>query len=74
MVHGPTAGLKRLETLDADGRLAGHHRLSAVRAHLLEMAGDRQGAVASYRAAAGRTASIPEQRYLLSRAARLTEE
>ena len=74
MVQGPAAGLKRLETLDADGRLAGHHRLSAVRAHLLEMAGDRQGALANYRAAAGRTASLPEQRYLLSRAARLTEE
>jgi RNA polymerase sigma factor (sigma-70 family) len=74
MVHGPAAGLKRLETLDESGRLAGHHRLYAVRAHLLEMAGDRQGALAGYRSAAGRTASIPEQRYLLSRAARLTEE
>jgi RNA polymerase sigma factor (sigma-70 family) len=74
MVHGPAAGLKRLETLDESGRLAGHHRLYAVRAHLLEMAGDRQGALAGYRTAAGRTPSIPEQRYLLSRAARLTEE
>jgi RNA polymerase sigma factor (sigma-70 family) len=74
MVHGPAAGLKRLETLDESERLAGHHRLYAVRAHLLEMAGDRQGALAGYRTAAGRTASIPEQRYLLSRAARLTEE
>ena len=40
MVHGPAAGLALLETLDADARLAGHHRLDAVRAHLLEMAGD----------------------------------
>jgi RNA polymerase sigma factor (sigma-70 family) len=74
MVHGPAAGLKRLETLDAEGRLAGHHRLYAVRAHLLEMAGDREAAAAEFRAAAGRTASIPEQRYLLTRAARLTEQ
>jgi RNA polymerase sigma factor (sigma-70 family) len=74
MVHGPAAGLEQIETLDRPGGLAGHHRLYAVRAHLLEMAGDREAAVAQYRAAAGRTASIPEQRYLLTRAARLTEE
>ena len=73
MVHGPRAGLDRLETLEHDGRLKGHHRLFAVRAHLMEMAGDRDAAVAQYRAAAARTASIPEQRYLLTRAARLTE-
>ncbi len=74
MVHGPAAGLEQLDTLDADGRLTGHHRLFAVRAHLLEMAGDRQAAGEQYRAAAGRTASLPEQRYLLTRAARLAEE
>jgi RNA polymerase sigma factor (sigma-70 family) len=74
MVQGPAAGLKRLETLDDEGRLARHHRLYAVRAHLLEMAGDREAAAAQFRAAAGRTASLPEQRYLLTRAARLTEQ
>jgi RNA polymerase sigma factor (sigma-70 family) len=74
MVHGPAAGLELLATLDAEGRLAGHHRLHAVRAHLLEMAGDRAAALEHYRAAAGRTASLPEQRYLLTRAARLIEE
>jgi RNA polymerase sigma factor (sigma-70 family) len=72
MVQGPKAGLERLEALDADGRLAGHHRLDAVRAHLLELAGDHAGAAAHYRTAAGRTTSLPEQRYLLARAARLT--
>jgi hypothetical protein len=41
MVHGPSAGLDLLKALDADGRLNGSHRLHAVRAHLLEMAGDR---------------------------------
>jgi predicted RNA polymerase sigma factor len=73
MVDGPAAGLEMLETLDVEGRLAGHHRLHAVRAHLLEMSGDRAGAMAEYRAAAARTASVPEQRYLLTRAARLGE-
>ena len=69
MVHGPAAGLELLEALDADCRLAGHHRLDAVRAHLLEMAGDHQAAVAHYRAAAGRTTSIPERNYLAANAA-----
>jgi RNA polymerase sigma factor (sigma-70 family) len=71
MVEGPRAGLERLATLDADGRLAGHHRLEAVRAHLLEMAGERAAAIEHYRLAAGRTMSAPEQRYLLERAKRL---
>jgi RNA polymerase sigma factor (sigma-70 family) len=69
MVHGPATGLTLLETLD--GPLAGHYRLDAVRAHLYEMAGDLPAAVAHYRAAAGRTASIPEQHYLTTQAARL---
>ncbi|MER7893434.1 sigma-70 family RNA polymerase sigma factor [Micromonospora sp. NPDC094482] len=71
MVQGPAAGLAALTELAADPRLAGHHRLHAARAHLLEMAGDRAAAVADYRAAAGRTSSLPEQRYLTMRAARL---
>ncbi|MFE9691087.1 RNA polymerase sigma factor [Micromonospora sp. NPDC005806] len=71
MVHGPDAGLAALVALDADQRLTGHHRLDAARAHLHEMAGDRESAVAHYRAAAGRTTSLPEQRYLQMRAARL---
>ncbi|MEU2615025.1 sigma-70 family RNA polymerase sigma factor, partial [Micromonospora sp. NPDC007271] len=71
MVQGPAAGLDALATLSADPRLAGHHRLDAARAHLYEMAGDRDSAVAHYRAAAGRTTSRPEQEYLLMRAARL---
>ncbi|MFI6264045.1 RNA polymerase sigma factor [Micromonospora sp. NPDC051006] len=71
MVQGPAAGLAALTELADDPRLAGHHRLHAARAHLLEMAGDRAAAVADYRAAAGRTSSLPEQRYLTMRAARL---
>jgi RNA polymerase sigma factor (sigma-70 family) len=71
MVRGPRAGLDLLATLDGDDRLAGHHRLDAVRAHLLELAGDRAAAREHYRAAARATTSLPEQRYLESRAARL---
>ena len=48
----------------------GHYRLDAVRAHLFEMAGDAEAAVAYYRAAASRTTSIPEQHYLAALAAR----
>jgi RNA polymerase sigma factor (sigma-70 family) len=68
MVKGPQAGLELLDTLDADGHLAGHHRLDAVRAHLLELAGDHVQARAAYRAAARRTTSLPERRYLEARA------
>jgi RNA polymerase sigma factor (sigma-70 family) len=73
MARGPEAGLDLLRTLDEDGRVAGHHRVHAVRAHLLEMAGDREAARANYRAAARRTTSLPEQRYLEARAARLSD-
>jgi RNA polymerase sigma factor (sigma-70 family) len=73
MVHGPSAGIELLNALDADGRLTGHHRLDAVRAHLLELAGDHQAAIAHYQTAAGRTTSLPERNYLLTQAARLRE-
>jgi RNA polymerase sigma factor (sigma-70 family) len=71
MVHGPRAGLALLTSLEGDERLAGHHRLDAVRAHLLETAGELEGARDGYRNAARRTTSLPEQRYLEGRAARL---
>ena len=71
MVHGPSAGLELLDELGKDKRMAGHYRLDAVRGHLLERAGDREGALAHYRAAAEGTASLPERNYLLTRAARL---
>jgi RNA polymerase sigma factor (sigma-70 family) len=71
MVRGPQAGLELLATLDGDSRMAGNHRLDAVRAHLLELAGDTTAAREHYRAAARRTTSLPEQRYLEGRAARL---
>jgi predicted RNA polymerase sigma factor len=70
-VHGPRAGLALLGTLDTDERMAYTHRLEAVRGHLLEQAGDTVAARESYQRAARMTASLPEQRYLALRAARL---
>ena len=73
MVEGPSAGLALLRDLDADGRMQHHHRLHAVRAHLLEMAGDRDSAIAHYRSAAGKTTSVPERNYLMAQAGRLAQ-
>jgi predicted RNA polymerase sigma factor len=69
--RGPQAGLALLATLDGDERMARHHRLLSVRAHLLDKTGDTAGAYEHYQRAAKATASIAEQRYLLSRASRL---
>jgi len=69
MANGPAAGLEILDALENDGRLAGHHRLYAVRAHLLEMSGDIAGAVDAYTEAARRTANLAERNYLTLRAA-----
>ncbi len=71
MVHGPEEGLKLLQGLDSDERLAGHYRLAAVRGHLLERAGARDAAIDQYKAAAAGTTSIPERDYLMTRLARL---
>jgi len=71
MVDGPRAGLALLGTLDDDQRLAHSHRLEAVRAHLLELAGEPDAAREAYLRAARMTASVPEQRYLTLQAAKL---
>ena len=71
MVQGPRAGLQLVEELDAGGRLAGNHRPDAVRAHLLEMAGDYEAAVAHFRKAASLATNLPERNYLTARAAQL---
>ncbi|MGC4054838.1 MAG: sigma-70 family RNA polymerase sigma factor [Paludibaculum sp.] len=73
MVHGAGKGLQLIEELATDARLAGNHRLDAVRAHLQEMNGDSESASESYLRAAGRTTSEPERNYLLMRAARLRD-
>jgi len=68
---GPQAGLPQLATSDDDERVARHHRLLSVRAHLLEKTGDTTGAYDHYQRAAKATASIAEQRHLRSRASQL---
>jgi predicted RNA polymerase sigma factor len=73
MVHGPTAGLALLGSLDADARMVHNHRLEAIRAHLLEQSGDPRAARECYLRAARMTASLSEQRYLTRHAARLRE-
>jgi RNA polymerase sigma factor (sigma-70 family) len=74
MVHGPAKGMQLMDVLSADARITDHHRFHAVRAHLLEMVGDRDGAVKYYRSAAAKTGSLPERNYLLMQAARLSSE
>jgi len=71
-VHGPTAALAVVGTLDGEARATHSHRLDAVRAHLLEQTGDTTGAREAYERAARATDSIPEQQYLRLRAARLS--
>ncbi|MBH5338734.1 sigma-70 family RNA polymerase sigma factor [Streptomyces pactum] len=68
MVHGPAAGLELLAEAADDKRLAGHHRLHAVRGHLLEMLGEREAAARAYREAARRATAVPERRHLTRRA------
>jgi RNA polymerase sigma factor (sigma-70 family) len=72
MVEGPEAGLDALDALSVDDRVNASHRLESVRAHLLEMNGDTEAARNAYVDAARRAVSIPERRYLISRAARLS--
>jgi predicted RNA polymerase sigma factor len=72
MAHGPAAGLALLDGLSE--RLGDHHRLHSVRAHLLDLAGDTQAAIAEFRAAAARTTNLREQHYLTTQAARLAAE
>jgi RNA polymerase sigma factor (sigma-70 family) len=72
MVEGPEAGLDALDAISVDDRVNASHRLESVRAHLLEMNGDTEAARNAYVDAARRAVSIPERRYLISRAVRLS--
>ncbi|MFC4008623.1 RNA polymerase sigma factor [Nonomuraea purpurea] len=71
MARGPLAALPLLETVAADPRMSGDHRVHAVRAHLLELAGNPEAAREQYLEAARRTPSLPQQRYLNAKAGRL---
>jgi predicted RNA polymerase sigma factor len=71
MVHGPRTGLDRLDHACEDPALASHYRTTAVRAHLLELAGQLEAARTAYQEAARQTQSFPERHYLTARAAAL---
>ncbi|GAA3249484.1 sigma factor-like helix-turn-helix DNA-binding protein [Nonomuraea helvata] len=71
MAHDPAIGLALLDPLLTDPAMQRHHRLYAVRAHLLELSGDVEAAAEHYRRAAQLTTSLPEQRYLNRRLRRL---
>jgi predicted RNA polymerase sigma factor len=66
MVAGPQAGLTALDEAEPD--LGGHYRIAAVRAHLLERAGDADAAREQYAHAARSTLNLAERRYLEARA------
>jgi RNA polymerase sigma factor (sigma-70 family) len=68
MHRGPADALELLDEVERDDRLAGGHRVAAVRGHLLDMAGDAAGAAVAYDAAARLSTSLPERQYLQRRA------
>ncbi|HEX7139304.1 MAG TPA: DUF6596 domain-containing protein, partial [Vicinamibacterales bacterium] len=72
MVDGPEAGLSRLDALNHDARITDHFRLDAVRGHLHERVGNRERAIAHFRAAAEKTTNLQERHYLMKKAAALT--
>ena len=64
---GPAAALPLLDALDADGRLAGSHRLAAARADLLERLGQGPAATDAYRLAVSLAPPGPERDHLIRR-------
>jgi RNA polymerase sigma factor (sigma-70 family) len=73
MVRGPEKALALVDDLARDKRLTEHHRLHSVRAYLLELSGDADGALAAYQEAARRAQSLQEQRYLRMKATGLAQ-
>jgi RNA polymerase sigma factor (sigma-70 family) len=69
MARSPSEGLSVLES--AEAALKGNHHVDAVRAHLLELSGEREAAAAHYAAAAARATSLPERDHLTKKAAEL---
>ncbi len=68
MVNGPRPALEVLDRLAQDDRIANHHRVSAVGAQVLGLAGDGTAARANDELAAQRTNGLPELRYLRTKA------
>ena len=73
MITGPRAGLELIQHLGADPRINADRRFHAVRAHLLEMAGERAAALEAYRAAARAATNLHQQRYLNQQISRLAQ-
>jgi RNA polymerase sigma factor (sigma-70 family) len=73
MITGPRAGLELIRQLEADPRINADRRFHAVRAHLLEMAGDHAAALDAYRAAARAATNLQQQRYLNQQISRLAQ-
>ncbi|HXA74391.1 MAG TPA: DUF6596 domain-containing protein [Acidimicrobiales bacterium] len=71
MVEGPDAALVIVDELATSDTLYESHRVHAVRAHLLEMSGDKDAARAEYITAAGASANTRERDYLIVKAAAL---
>ena len=72
MVH---ARRKGLELLDRLKQISPREPIAwTLSSTSLELAGDRKRAVIHYRAAAEKTASLPERNYLLTQAAQLSSE
>ncbi|MFF0490619.1 RNA polymerase sigma factor [Nocardia sp. NPDC004068] len=69
MSHGPEPALRLLDQISP--RLPDDHRVDATRAHLLEMLGNFPQARTTYRTAAQKARSLPQQRYLNAQADRL---
>jgi RNA polymerase sigma factor (sigma-70 family) len=67
MVRGPEVGLRALQV--AEPALEAHHRIAAVRGHLLDLAGRGDEAREQYAVAARATLNLAERRYLEARAA-----
>jgi predicted RNA polymerase sigma factor len=72
-VNGPAAALATLNRAATDPRLTNHYRVDALRAHLLEEAGDLAEARTNYLKAAKATLSLPERHYLQERATHLPQ-
>jgi RNA polymerase sigma factor (sigma-70 family) len=73
MITGPRAGLELIRRLEADPRINADRRFHAVRAHLLELAGDHAAALGAYRAAARAATNLQQQRYLNQQISRLAQ-
>ncbi len=72
MAEGPAAGLALLDSLAADGALAGYHLLPAARADMLRRLGRQAEAADAYGQALAQAGTDAERRYLSRRQAEAT--